>query len=521
MDLSRCIEDLADELLSEILTILLEPGPQALKGKSYTSGSHNNGESQHKLVGYGETSDLDRFRLVCKRFMRIGTPRKFERFNLRFSKDGFRRLGELLIMQRACYVKTVTYLVRPFYKGSGWTTIFQKLGAENQSLAQVHSRRLHEQISLIETNQDLLQLRAGIAAFSALQEIKLLRLQDEADEHLIDFIYDRSIRNPERSNSTTARFDWESAWFEWGSACSRAVTNLGIALLGSQCTAIRFIGPHISPEATLQLLQAPSTTLAAMGSRLTSLDINFHSNYDITATMSDLSSVFHRFFVEAKNLVAIHIGFPPKTPLDLDLEAIFHDIRWKTLRTLSLQGWRLSADEIISLARRHRRQLRDFRLCAVYLRPMGRWKDVLTVLREEMERLDRVELYDIDYADHFDALSTSSGIEVFDTDLAVPAPSSLSVAAATSLPEQPTWASGPTSDDSLFPSLMHGRRLSSNRVQLEKLNNLSNDDIEDNGFIVQQDQVPLWVAWVLSAQHRRYHGNGNGNGNGHWNVYHI
>ncbi|KAJ5631434.1 uncharacterized protein N7484_011534 [Penicillium longicatenatum] len=511
MDQPRCIQSLADELLSEILDTLLEPAPHTLDGKSYINGKHSNAE-QHKPVGYGETSDLDRFRLVCKRFMRIGTPRKFARFNLRFSKDGFRRLGELLDMQRACYVKTVTYLVRPFYQGSGWTPIFQKLGTSNPSLAQVHSRRLHEQVTLIETNQDLIQLRLGIAAFSALQEIKLLRLQDQDDERLLDFIRDRSFRNTESTDPSIARFEWESA-------CSRAVTTLGIALLGSQCTAIRFIGPQISPEATLQLLKAPSTTLAAMGSRLTSLDINFHSNTDITPTMSDLSSVFHRFFVEAKNLVSIHIGFPPKTPLDLDLEAIFHDIRWKTLRTLSLQGWRLSADEIISLARRHRRQLRDFRLCAVYLRPMGRWKDVLAVLREEMERLDRVELYDIDYADHFDALSMTSGIEVFDADLPAPAPSSLSVAAITSFPEEPPWGPGPASGSSYFSPPTHERRVPLSRASLENLRCLSTDDLEDNGYIVQRDQVPLWAAWVLSAQQRRMHTNGHGNG--HWNAYHI
>lgn len=73
----------------------------------------------YQPIVYGEASDLDRFRLVCTRFMRIGTPPKFSHFNLRFSKDGFRRLDELLEMQLACYVNSVTYLVRPFYKGSG------------------------------------------------------------------------------------------------------------------------------------------------------------------------------------------------------------------------------------------------------------------------------------------------------------------------------------------------------------------------------------------------------------------
>lgn len=112
MDQPRHVYDLADELLSEILLFLLEPAPRALNDLFYTNGSGN-------AIEYGEASDLDRFRLVCKRFMRIGTPYKFSRFILRFSEHGFRRLGELLEMQLACYVKTFTYMVRPFYQGSG------------------------------------------------------------------------------------------------------------------------------------------------------------------------------------------------------------------------------------------------------------------------------------------------------------------------------------------------------------------------------------------------------------------
>lgn len=118
MNQSRHILDLADELLSEILSFLLESGSQFSNGRAY-GNRHNGAGDSDQFVGHGEASDLDRFRLVCKRFMRIGTPRKFSRFILRFSEDGFRRLDDLLRMQLACYVKSVTYLVRPFYQGSG------------------------------------------------------------------------------------------------------------------------------------------------------------------------------------------------------------------------------------------------------------------------------------------------------------------------------------------------------------------------------------------------------------------
>ncbi|OOQ84820.1 F-box domain protein [Penicillium brasilianum] len=484
----RHIQDLADELLSEISSFLLEePALRYLNGnagRNRPDGYHAGEYEDHRSV-YGEASELDRFRLVCKRFMRIGTPRKFSRFNLRFSENGFRRLDDLLNMQLACYVKTVTYLVRPFYQGSDWVPVLRTLGTEDPILAQLHSRRLREQTTLVSTNYDLTQLRAAIAAFSALQEIKLLRLQDEADEQLLDFVRDQAIGHA----TSDTHFDWESA-------CSRAVTNLGIALLDSQRTSIRFIGPQISPEATLQLLEAPSTTLAAMGGRLTSLDINFHAHVDITATMSDLSPVFHRFFTEAKNLVAIHIGFPAKTPLDLNLETIFHGIRWKTLRTLSLQGWRLGADDIITLARRHRHQLREFRLYAVYLRDGGRWSDVLCMLRTEMERLSRLDLREIDYATNFDALAIDSGVEIFDPQPAGPISSSVSVAAGTSSREGPLLPTFGTNGH--HPGLIPGGKLSRRR-SLEKVRGLAAEELGDDGIRVHRDQVHLWEAWVLSG----------------------
>ncbi|KAJ6104541.1 hypothetical protein N7523_010861 [Penicillium sp. IBT 18751x] len=484
MDLSRHIQDLADELLSEILSFVLEPSSSTRNCHSYGNGHGQDSIDNHSHQR-GEASDLDRWRLVCKRFMRIGTPRKFSRFVIRFSLDGFRRLEELLKMQLACYVRTVTYLVRPFYTGSGWTPVLQTLHTSNTTLAEIHSRRLHEQTNLIETDHDLIQLSRAIAAFPALQEIKLLRLQDSADEQMIDFLH--------TSNTTT-----RAPHFNWELACSRAVANLGIALLDSQCTAIRFIGPQISPEATLKLLNAPSTTLAAMGSRLTSLDITFHSSTDISSTMADLSDVFGRFFAEAKNLVSIHIGFPPKSPLDLDLEAIFHETRWKTLRTLSLQGWILADHEIISLARRHRRMLREIRLGAIYLRRGGRWRNVLAVLRGELERLERVELREIDYEENFDLLASGSGVEVFDVPLGAQPDTLLSssVSVATGAP-LPVVRNGLGAE----PAGVARGRLSApwRSEDLEKLLTLTIHDMDDDGARVQREQVGLWEAWVQSG----------------------
>ncbi|KAJ5459459.1 hypothetical protein N7530_011403 [Penicillium desertorum] len=483
----RHIYDLADELLSEILSFLLEPAPRALNGKFNGNGHTSRAGDQH-------AEDLDQFRLVCKRFMRIGTPYKFNRFTLRFSEHGFRRLDELVDMQLAYYVKTITYMVRPFYQGSGWARTLRTLGSENPEISQLHSRRLREQTNLTETNNDRTRLRRAIASFPALQEIKLLRLQDEADEYLVDFIRDHSLGTS--TSTASIRFDWETA-------CSRAVTNLSIALLASKCSSIRFTGPQISPEATLQLLHAPSTTLAAMGGRLTSLDINFHSATDITTTMADLSGVFHRFFIAAKNLIAIHIGFLSKTPLRPRPRA--------TLPPHTLENPpQTHADEIITLARRHNAQLRDFRLLGVYLRPGGLWRDVLVVLREEMEQLERLVLKDIDYAAHFDSVFVSNGVEVFDDYPAGPVPSSLTVAAGTSSAQSPTTT--PLVSDG-FPALLRERQLPLRRTSLERLRALSSEDLGDDGVHVLREQMPLWEAWVLSAPHRVKR-----NGQSHWSM---
>ncbi|KAJ5757985.1 uncharacterized protein N7511_006679 [Penicillium nucicola] len=512
MEQPRHVGDLADELLSEILLFLLEPTPRALNGGIHANGSGN-------AIEYGEASDLDRFRLVCKRFMRIGTPHKFARFSLRFSERGFRRLEQLLEMQLACYVKTLTYMVRPFYQGSGtnfqprtgWTRVLRTLSTQNNALSQLHNRRFQEQTSLLETNYDKAQLIHAIAAFTSLQDIQLLRLQDDPDERLVEYIRNHH-HNAQTQPANTISLDWSPA-------CTRAVTNLGIALLSSKSHSIRFTAPQISPEATLQLLRAPATTLSEMGTRLTSLDINFHSTNDnITPTMADLSGIFHRFFLAAKNLIAIHIGFLGKTPLDLDLESVFHDIRWKTLRKLSIQGWRLHASEIIDLARRHRFQLRDLGLVGIYLRAGGKWSDVLSFLREEMDQLERLELREIDYAAYFDLVFGSNvGVEVFDDyPLPVQVPSSLDVAAAAEAEGRASAGPGL----GFGPDGPSGRIGRYGRVSVERVWVLGAEGLGDDGMHVLHEQMPLWEAWVLTGDVRtRRNGNGSGNRNENGRVH--
>lgn len=117
------INYLADELLSLILSFLItdtdRPEARDVLHDYALPPYKRNGNGTHALARQGERSDLDRYRLVCTRFMRIATPWKFRRFTLRFSAQGFKRLNELVDMQLAHHTRYFTYMVRPYYQGRG------------------------------------------------------------------------------------------------------------------------------------------------------------------------------------------------------------------------------------------------------------------------------------------------------------------------------------------------------------------------------------------------------------------
>lgn len=158
----------------------------------------------------------------------------------------------------------------------------------------------------------------------------------------------------------------------------------------------------LSPQSVLGAASNPPTTLSVLAERLTCLELHFDDGTDLDIRMRQLSSLSRAVFTAAKNIEAVHIGFPSHRPLTLRLEEIFHNVKWEKLQAFGIQAWRLDADEIISLARRHRETLRGLRLRDVLLKDGSRWKDVLSYLREDMTRLDWVSLRRIDYEQHFD-----------------------------------------------------------------------------------------------------------------------
>lgn len=402
------------------------------------------------------------------------------------------------MLREIVYVSRATSLSRQWYrflllsaiicqnrladKISGWKAILETLSLHDPSLSRLHTLRLCEQHTLLETHQDFQQLHLALTNLPSLQEIKLLRLQDEADEQLISSIDHRALNT-------------QNLQLSWNSACARAITNLSTALLHSQHKSIRFTGPQLSPEASLQLLQVPLKSIASVASRLRGLDVTFTSDRDVTTLIARLSNAFNHFLHAAANLTSIHIGFPPLLPLNLELDAIFHGITLKNVHKLSLQGWRLASHEITALACRHRYTLRELRLCAVYLRPGGRWGDVLSELREEMGSLERVRLQDIDYERHFEDRGVADGVEVMDVPSAEAGPSS-----------HPDTSQARVQGVDRVPAVVEPEWFES-RDMLVEVAGLTADDLGDDGIQVRQEQIPLWETWVLARR--------NGMSNGH------
>lgn len=334
-------------------------------------------------------------------------------------------------------------------------------------------RRIQDQSFFVDADLDLVILRRAVVAFPFLQQIKLLRLQDETDEKMLEYI--------------AGQGQTDSVCFNWEPACTRAVTILAMALLNSNCSSVRFVAPQMCPEATMNLIKTPASTLSTVGFRLTSFETNFHSTTDLTPSMRALSRTLHKLFLATENLTAIHIGFPAAMPLNLGLEQIFHRVHWKKLRTLSIQGWRLHSAELIKLMRQYSRQLRDLRLLNIYLRDGGKWADVISVLRDEMEQLERIDLREIDYENgsYFDHGNDDTD-PFLQTSILSPAPRRKPNAAV--IPDDLfTFSQQPSPLRSLPASTLKNPR------------SFPNTSLDDDGISVSAKKRLSWELWILAS----------------------
>lgn len=250
-------------------------------------------------------------------------------------------------------------------------------------------RKVNEQKEIVQTKEDVRVLNKAISAFTSLQHVQILRLQDQEDGLLLSY-----IRQHDQLNQLVE--------LKWPPACSHSTKTIGAALLASRSPCSRFSSPMLSPQSALGAATDPPTTFSVLAERLTCLELHFDDPTDLDNRIRELSTLSKVVFHAAKNMQAVHIGFPSHRPLSLKLEEVFHHVKWEKLVAFGVQAWRLDADEIIALAGRHRERLRGLRLRDVVLKDGSRWKDVLGYLRNDMLRLDWVSLRRIDYEKHFD-----------------------------------------------------------------------------------------------------------------------
>ena len=238
---------------------------------------------------------------------------------------------------------------------------------------------MNEQSDLLRSAEDVRVLRKAMKSFTMLKHVQLLRLIEPLESSMT-----RPFVN-----------------LEWPPACTHATKTMGEALVHGKSQFCRFSGPMMEPH-TARVVQG--RILSPLFSRLTCLELHFDGGFELIERMNDLSQLARNVLQAAISLQAIHIGFPSRSPLDLRLATVFHNIHWPNLRAFGIQAWRLDSYEIISLVKRHKATLRGLRLRDVQLKKGSRWRDILIVLRTEMRQLDWVSLRRIDYSDHFDRL---------------------------------------------------------------------------------------------------------------------
>ncbi|MCJ1453445.1 hypothetical protein MMC28_003792 [Mycoblastus sanguinarius] len=372
--------------------------------------------------------------------------------------------------------------------------------------------KAEDQKKILKSGQDARVLKEAMSAFQSLQHVQILRLQGEEDRRLLDYARENRLEF-EPDVGEPALVD-----LRWSLACYHATKTMGEALSHAQSPFNRFSGPMMNPHSALAIHKEFPQTTTSLASSLTCLELHFEDGLNLNEKMLELRDLFKAVFSAATNLQALHIGFPSRTPLDMRLEDIFHNVHWEKLRAVGIQAWYLDADEIINLARRHSQTLRGLRLRDVLLRDGSLWKDVLEMLRAEMEQLDWVSLRRIDYSKHFDELWAGS-MEV---------PDDLPAAASDSDDEDefPTHvrdfahdAESEGGDSDGYSDADTDQGPDANEFALSPDTPVSlpfctcsrssypasADDLGDNGRFVDYPQRKMWEKWVLALCPEHYY----------------
>ncbi|KAI4956013.1 hypothetical protein J4E91_000223 [Alternaria rosae] len=315
------ILDLADELLRIILEyVASEPEkPISLERRAYLS------QESFKLPLPPEPDDAET--IASFRFSDLGVIHQFSRVTTRFSRKGLERLERIAGQPHiAGRVKKFSYMV-PFFYDQGRERIQELLHTRPERFSFLDidkfQKKVNEQTSLLNSRKDAHILHFALQRFTSLQHIQILRLQDQEDAVLITY-----MRGHNELSSLVPT---------WPPACLHSAKTIGQAsnaraLLESESPCSRFSSPMLSPQSVLGAASNPPSTLGILAERLTCLELHFDDSTDLDVRMRHLTSLSKALFTAAKNIEAVHIGFPSYRPLTLRLEELFHNVKWEKLQ---------------------------------------------------------------------------------------------------------------------------------------------------------------------------------------------
>ncbi|KAF1817308.1 hypothetical protein P152DRAFT_453887 [Eremomyces bilateralis CBS 781.70] len=417
---------LSTELLDHILDFLASDRPRLIEldKRAYLSQesfSHPPPREPDALT------TLAAFRLTCRRFSELGAVRQYARVTTRFTVAGFNRLEAIARSPNvAKHVIKFSYMVPYFYvfdssnpssELSRSSLATQVDGAGNVfDLGDIATEpfltRLKEQRNIIDSRRDEYVLRTAMDNFRSLQQIQILRVQDQVDRNLMARL--RSAQNgpplgingpPNGLNGIHGQTAHPqlNIGLRWAEACSHSTQTIGAALIATKNPCSTLSSPMLSPQSAISLSQyvgedptnmSVPEDLGQLLSRLTSLELHFdatdvtstpdvpngqpvHFPLDLDAKIEHLSKLFKNFFHAATAMRAIHLGFPSTRPLTIALESVFHNVTWPDLIAFGIQSWKLHSHEIRDFAARHPR-LKGLRLRDVLLmRPRQQLDEVV------------------------------------------------------------------------------------------------------------------------------------------------
>lgn len=269
----------------------------------------------------------------------------------------------------------------------GLTEQLQQFGLGTSEINSLQRKEL-EQRTICTRKEDVRILKRAIASFTRLEFVQLLRVSDREDGMVLNY-----LRRHEDAR--------QQLNLSWNTACSHASRTIITALITSnEVPWSRFSLPILSPDSARFLRLRVPNSVSSLAERLEVLTLHFDDNDELDAKIQELSVVFKEVFSKARNMRAVHVGFPSFRPLTLPLESIFHGVKWEKLVAFGVQGWELDEAEIMGLVKRHP-NLKGLRLRDVHLKEGSWWKNILTFLRSDMVSLQWVSLRRIGYAQYY------------------------------------------------------------------------------------------------------------------------